>query len=89
MYRFGFNNANIINKNESISSSPIFNDIITNNGKLKLYLNSNNNEIYYKDVNGYLVSDPFKLYTMSAVGENPYGKYTIELPEFRELDLTK
>lgn len=84
-----FDNANIINENESIFDRGIYGDVVTDNGKLKLYLNSNNNEIYYKDVNGYLVSNPFKLYTMSAVGEDPYGKYTIELPEFRELDLTK
>ena len=60
VYRFGFNNANIINKNESISSSPIFNDIITNNGKLKMYSYSNGNDVYFKNSNGVLLEDPFK-----------------------------
>lgn len=87
--RVRFDNANIIKENESIFDRGIYGDVVTDNGKLKLYLNSDNNEIYYKDVNGYLVSDPFKLYTMSAVGEDLYGKYTVELPEFGELDLTK
>lgn len=87
--RTRFDNANIINENESIFDRGIYGDVVTDNGKLKLYLNSDNNEIYYKDINGFYVGDTLKLYTMSKVGESPLGKSTVEIPELREMNLTK
>ena len=60
VYRLGFDNANMINKNESISSRPIFESIITNNGKLKMYSYSNGNDVYFKNSDGLLLENPFK-----------------------------
>ena len=56
--RYYFRNANIIKKNE-LFSLPVYNDVITDNGKLKMYSYSNGNDVYFKNSNGVLMYHPF------------------------------
>lgn len=57
--RWYFQNANIIKKNEPFLL-PVYNDVITDNGKLKMYSYSNGNDVYFKNSNGVLMYHPFK-----------------------------
>ena len=57
--RWYFQNANIIKKNEPFLL-PVYNDVITDNGKLKMYSYSNGNDVYFKNSNGVLIYHPFK-----------------------------
>ncbi len=70
--RHHYENANIINKNEFVQLNDISNDnkIVTKNGKLKLYSNQNNDDVYYKNSEGYLIQHPFDWYTYEKVGDN-------------------
>ena len=70
--RYHYDNANIINKNEFVQLNDISNDnkIVTQNGKLKLYSNQNNDDVYYKNNEGFLIQHPFDWYTYEKVGGN-------------------
>ena len=70
--RYHYDNANIINKNEFVQLNDISNDnkIVTQNGKLKLYSNQNNDDVYYKNNEGTLIQHPFDWYTYEKVGGN-------------------
>ena len=70
--RYHYDNANIINKNEFVQLNDISNDnkIVTQNGKLKLYSNQNNDDVYYKNNEGSLIQHPFDWYTYEKVGGN-------------------
>ena len=57
--RWYFQNANIIKKNEPFLL-PVDNDVITDNGKLKMYSYSNGNDVYFKNSKGVLMYHPFK-----------------------------
>ena len=72
--RYHYNNANIINKNEFIQFNDISNDnkIVTKNGKLKLYSNQNNDDVYYKNSKDSLIRHPFNWYTYEEVGDNQF-----------------
>lgn len=58
--RWHFQNANIINKNELFSFRPVYNDVVTDNGKLKMYSYSNGNDVYFKNSKGMLLRHPFE-----------------------------
>ena len=67
MSRWYFQNANIINKNESFLPLKISDNIVTNNGKLKMYSNSNSGNVYYKDSNKRLINHPFTQQAYSSI----------------------
>ena len=54
-----YENANIISKNEIFSKSLVPKNIITDNGKLKMYTYLNRGDVRYKDSDGTLIMHPF------------------------------
>lgn len=58
--RWHFQNANIINKNEPFSFHTVYRDVVTDNGKLKMYSYSNGNDVYFKNSKGVLLRHPFE-----------------------------
>lgn len=58
--RWHFQNANIINKNEPFAFHTVYNDVVTDNGKLKMYSYSNGNDVYFKNSKGMLLRHPFE-----------------------------
>ena len=88
--RYHYNNANIINKNEFIQFDDISNNkIVTENGKLKLYSNQNNDDVYYKNSKGSLIQHPFNWYTYEKVGDNEFIDFSGSLSHLRNQGLTE
>ena len=67
MSRWYFQNANIINKNESFLPLEISDNIVTNNGKIKMYSYSNSGNVYYKNSNKRLTIHPFTQQTYNSI----------------------
>ena len=67
MSRWYFQNANIINKNESFLPLEISDNIVTNNGKIKMYSYSNSGNVYYKNSNERLTIHPFTQQTYNNI----------------------
>ena len=65
--RWHFQNANIINKNEPFSFNTVYNNVVTDNGKLKMYSYSNGNDIYLKNNHGLLIKYPFEWHKQNDV----------------------
>lgn len=70
--RWHFQNANIINKNEPFSFHTVYNDVVTDNGKLKMYSYSNGNDVYFKNSKGMLLRHPFEWNKQESI----YDSYT-------------
>lgn len=83
-YRWHFNNANLINKNEPHIDSEIYDDIVTNNGKIKLYSHNNDDQVYYKNRSGFLVKHPFKFVAYKDIDNIPVGVYDDFISDLRE-----
>ena len=63
-------NPNIINKNELFSQGNIYQNINTDNGKLKMYSRSNGNDLYYKGINAGLQRHPYHWMAYNKLNNN-------------------
>lgn len=88
-FRYYDNNPNVINENEPISHNVVLNDIILDNGKLKMYSYSNNDSIYYKTSNGVLTWQPLNWNTSNKVGDASYHKDSEFISNLRGHGLTE